>query len=64
MSRAAFWLVAVALAPALPAAPVPKGAGKPDPEEVKKRVYGCWKEVRRETAAGTTVDREVIHAHR
>lgn len=38
------------------AAPVPKGANRPDPDEVRKRVFRCWLQVRAETAGRATDD--------
>jgi uncharacterized protein (TIGR03067 family) len=53
-----FALMALGLAPApwVSSAPVPKGATQVNVEEVKKRVYRCWKEVYRESAAGVQAD--------
>lgn len=45
-------VLALASTIAVQAAPVPRDAGRGNPDEIKKRVYRCWKEVRRENADG------------
>ncbi|MBA4064759.1 MAG: hypothetical protein C0501_13805 [Isosphaera sp.] len=49
--------------PLWPAAPVPKGSTQVNVEEVKKRVYGSWKEVRRESAAGVIEDPQKLFGY-
>ncbi|MBX9627983.1 MAG: hypothetical protein K2X82_29555 [Gemmataceae bacterium] len=49
-------VAAVVVAAGAVAAPAPKGAGRANPDEVRKRVFRCWLRVRAETAGRATED--------